>query len=179
MSASLAVELLAEYPALVVIVALVTRLALAWQTQLTYSEYRVIHRFKRGVFPIAERFAGNAMLWVSEKGGREDPEYLTTVDAHYREVLTDLQAAGGSLHLINSLKRRPEGNGDTLSIAHVVWTHDDEAQTEAYLFQNADNSTDVYAHVETSVGVPKEHLAGEQIDGDTRKVVGNAISTNA
>jgi len=174
MSASLAVELLAEYPALLAVVALVTRFALAWQTQLTYSEYRIIHRFKRGVFPIAERVAGNAILWVSEKGGREDAEYLTTVDAHYQEVLTDLQNAGGSLHLINSLKRRPEGNGDTLSIAHVVWTHPDGAQTEAYLFDNY-GSTDVYAHVEPSPETPLAHLTGEQLNGDTRGVVTEAL----
>jgi hypothetical protein len=174
MSASLAVELLAEYPALLAVVALVTRFALAWQTQLTYAEYRIIHRFKRGVFPIVDRVAGGAILWVSEKGDREDAEYITTVKAPYREVVNDLRKSGGSLHLLNSLKRRPEGNGDTLTIAHVVWTHDDGAQTEAYLFDNY-GSTDVYAHVEPSPQAPLEHLAGKQLNGDTRGVVAEAL----
>jgi hypothetical protein len=52
-----------------------------------------------------------------------------------------------------------------------VWHHVDGKQTEAYLFRNNDGSTDLYAHVETSVDDPLGHLTDEQLDGDTRGVL--------
>jgi len=175
MDPSLAVELLREYPQLVAVVAIVARVARAWQASLTWPEYVVVHRFKRGVFPVVDRVAGGAILWVSEKGGRDDAEFLTTIDAPYRDVVATLRAGGGSLHLLNSLKRRPDAHGDPLSIAHLVWTHDDGTQSEAYLFANADGSTDVYVHHEPSTDHPLRHLTGSQSNGDVRGVVAAAL----
>ena len=176
MDPSLAVELLREYPQLLALVAIVARVARAWQASLTWPEYRAIHRLKRGVFPVVDRVAGGAILWVSEKGGRDDPEYLTTIDAPYREVVATLRAGGGPLHLLNSLKRRPDTHGDPLTIAHVMWTHDDGTQTEAYLWRNADGSTDVAAHHEESTDNPLRHLTGSQSNGDVRGVVVDALA---
>lgn len=175
MDPSLAVELLREYPHLLIAVAFVARLARAWQSQLTWAEYRTLHRLKRGVFPLVDRVAGNAILWVSTKRGRDDPEYLTTIDAPYREVVAALRAGGGSLHLLNSLKRRPDEYGDPLTVAHVMWTHSDGTQTEAYLWSNADGSTDVAAHHEESTDHPLRHLTGGQSNGDVRGVVWDAL----
>lgn len=172
-----AVDLLTEYPALLAAVAVVARVARAWQTSLTWPEYRAIHRIKRGVFPLINRVAGDRLLWVSAKGGRDDAEYLTTIDAPYPEVVATLRAGGGGLHLLNSLKRRPEGHGDRYTIAHVMWAHpDDGAQTEAYLFTNSDGSTDVYAHVEPWTDSPLRHLTGSQSNGDVRGVVVDALA---
>lgn len=58
--------------------------------------------------------------------------------------------SGGSPHLLKSLKRRPGEHGDRLSGAHLIWAHDSGDQTEAYLFRNADGSTEIYAHFETN-----------------------------
>lgn len=179
MSASIAVELLREYPWLVILVGIATRLARAWQSQLTWPEYRAAHRLKRGVFPLLDRVAGNAILWVSDKGGRDDAEYEFTADGSVRDVVRDLRTAGASLHLISSLKRRPadfaadpDATGDPLSGAHFVWTiPGEDDQVEAYVFRNDDASVDVYAHTEASVDHPIAHLAGEQYDGDTYDVL--------
>jgi hypothetical protein len=168
---TIAVELLADHPELVALVAIAARLARAWQRGLSWPEYRVAHRLKRGVFPIVHRLAPGRILLVSEKGGRDDDEFLRTVDTPVREVVSQLRAAGGSPHLLNSLKRRPDTHGDPLSAAHVVWTHANGMQTECYLFTNADGSTDVYVHYETSVDDPLGHLTDPQRDGDVRAVV--------
>jgi len=172
MSTTVGVQLLQEYPELLVAVTVLVRAALAWQTQLTWHEYRTLHRLKRGVFPVVNRYAGTAILWVSNKGGRDDPEYIDTLDKPYREVVTDLRRGGGTLHLLNSLKRRPDTHGDSLSVAHLVWTHADGKQTECYLFRNSDGTTDLYCHVETSVSDPLGHLTDRQKDGDARNVLG-------
>ena len=178
MDPSLAVELLREYPLLLAAVALTARIARAWQTQLTWGEYRTFHRFKRGVFPIVDRVAGGAILWVSEKGGRDDPEFERTVRGTVREVVRDLQRAGASLHLLNSLKRRPEDfadgdtTGDPLTAAHAVWAVDETGdQVEGYLFENDDGTVDLYAHTETSIDDPLGHLTDPQTDGDAYDVL--------
>lgn len=179
MDASFAVELLREYPILLAAVALATRAARAYQTQLTWPEYVVAHRFKRGVLPVLDRLpvVGPAVLWISEKGGRDDAEYVTTIDASVREIVADLRRGGASLHLINSLKRRPGGHGDRLTAAHVVWTIEDE-QVEAYAFENTNGTVDLYAHTETSTDDPLGHLTDPQTDGDAHGVVAEALAAN-
>lgn len=180
---TIAVELLREYPHLLVAVAIVARVARAWQAQLTWTEYRMIHRFKRGVFPLAERIptidvpvlgriGPDSWLLVSQKGGRDDAEYETTVRGSVREVVASLQDAGASLHLLNSLKRRPDTHGDPLSAAHVVWTiRETGDQVEGYAFDNDDGTVDLYAHTESSTDDPLRHLTGEQTDGDDYDVL--------
>lgn len=183
MSATIAVDLLREYPWLVVLVGIVARLARAWQHQLSWPEYRAAHRFKRGLFPLADRVAGTAILWVSDKRGRDDAEYQFTADGSVRDVVRDLSAAGASLHLVNSLKRRPpdfstgDVTGDRYTAAHVVWTRDEAAeQVEVYVFRNHDGTVDVYCHGEPSIDNPLEHLTGKQTDGDSTGIVGEALS---
>lgn len=178
MSASIVVDLLRDSPELVIVVGFLARLARAWQHQLSWPEYRAAMRVKRGLFPLADRFVGDAILWVSDKGGRDDPEYQFTVDASVREVMGELRTAGASLHLLSSLKRRPadfaaeDVAGDRYSVAHAVWTLDDAGeQVEAYLFRNDDGTTDVCAHTEASVDRPIAHLTGTQHNGDKHDVL--------
>lgn len=171
---TVAVDLLQEYAWFVVLVAITARIARAWQAQLTYTEYRALHRLKRGVFPLVDKYAGDAILWVSEKGGRDDAEFITTAEGGLTSVVRRFQDAGASLHLLNSLKRRPETYGDPLSAAHVVWTVGEE-QVEGYLFRNDDGTIDVYAHTETSTDDPLGHLTDGQTDGDAHGVLVEAL----
>jgi len=168
-------DLLASNPELLALVAVVARAALAWQRGLSWSEYRTAHGIKRWVFPVLQRRVP-VLSWVNEKGGRDDAEFLGTHDADVRAVAGQLTSAGGHLHLVNSVKRRPATHGDPLSAAHVVFRHTDGTQTEAYLFANADGTTDVYAHFEPDPTRPLAHLGGDQqSDGDVRGVVTDAL----
>lgn len=167
------VDTLGESPALLAALAILMRIGLAYQRGLSWPEYRVAHRLKRAVFPFID-----AHLWggvVNPKGGRGDAEYLVTLNRSVPRVVRTLRQGGGSLHLLASVKRRPPGRGPRLSVAHLVWTHKDGQQTEAYLFRNHEGTVDVYAHYEASVAHPLEHLDGEQHDGDPRGVVRAAL----
>ena len=166
-----AADVLRDNPELIAILAVVMRLARAYQSELSWPEYRAAMRVKRALFPLLDLTPiGTAILLVSDKGGREDAEYVETVDASIREVVRDLRKAGASLHLLSSLKRRPGTHGDPLSVAHVVWTIDGE-QVECYLFRNDDGTVDVYCHTEASVDNPLAHLTGVQTDGDAHGVM--------
>jgi hypothetical protein len=161
-----------DNPELVVLLAATLRLARAYQTELSWSEFRMIHRLKRGLFPILNKTPlGNAILLVSEKRGREDAEYQATVSGGVRETAQALRKAGCSLHVLCSIKRRPDTRGDPLTDAHVVWTMDDGHQVECYLFDNDDATVDVYAHTETGVSDPLGHLTDKQTDGDAYDVL--------
>jgi hypothetical protein len=173
-------DALAEWPLLAAALAVVLRAALAYQRGLTWPEYRTCHALKRATFPALDRREPLGYAWfVTDKGGRDDAEYLTTRPGGVRATVDRLRAGGGSLHLINAVKRRPATNGDPYSAAHVVWTHADGTQTEAYLFRNDDGTTDVYAHHEEGVTDPDGHLTGPQTDGDPRGVVRGALNLGA
>lgn len=174
---SLFVDVVVSWPLLAALLATLLRAGLAWQAELSWPEYRLLHGAKRVTFPTLQRLPLGFDSFVNHKDGRDDAEFLTTRAASPKAVVGHLRSAGGSLHLINSVKRRPDGLGDPLSVAHVVWTHD-EAQTEAFLFHNADGTTDVYAHHETSVTDPDGHLTDPQHDGDPRGVVREALEAN-
>jgi hypothetical protein len=157
--------LLEQYPALLAALALVMRAVLAWQRSLTWYEYRTLHGLKRFVLP-------RLGTGINEKGGRDDAEFITTVDRSPRKTVGTLREAGAVLHLVCSLKRRPDG---ALTYAHLIFEHGDD-QTEAFLFANGDGTTDVYAHFEPGPETPLEHLGGdEQEDGDPRGVVRDAL----
>lgn len=167
-------ELLTEPYAIAAVTAAVVA-ALYWQRTLSWREYRTIHGLKRRVCPLLDGLPGLPSL-VNDKQYRAG-EYVAHSEWSVAEIFAKLVASGGSPHLINSLKRRelPYGRGQ-LTAAHVVWTHDDGTQTEAFLFQSADGGTDVYAHHEDSVTSPREHLDGsDQVDGDPRGVVHHAL----
>jgi len=160
------VTVLVDNPELVVVLAVVTRLIRAWQNQLTWREYRELHRLKRGVFPLVYRVTGGRLHLINDKNGRDDAEFVATADASVREIFRELSDSGASLHLLCSIKRRPDERGDPLTAAHMVWTRGD-TQVEAYLFDNADGTVDIYAHTEASTDNPLEHLTRRQKDGDT------------
>lgn len=168
------VDLLTEYPHVALALGLLLRAGLAWQSELSWYEYRTLHGLRRLVFPILDR-RFPVVSFVNPKNGRDDAEFLRTLDFAPRTVVKSLRRGGGSLHLLSSIKRRPSEHGDPLSRAHVVWTHDDGTQTEAFIFSNDDGSTDLYTHHETSVTDPAGHLSDAQTDGDPRGVVRAAI----
>ena len=158
------------YGALLVALAL----ALVAQRFLGWRRYAQLHALRRLVFPILHGWKG--LFLVSDKGYRSDAEYLGTYSGSVREAWNRLVDADHSPHLISSVKRRPLPSGGTqLSAAHTVWSHSDGSQTEAYLFVAPDGGTDVYAHHEPGVIDAKDHLSGEQADGDPRGVVREAF----
>jgi len=150
-------------------------LLLYYQRTLSWAEYRRLHALKVRVLPYVDNHTD--LFVISEKGGYNDAEYLHTVDAPVTTVFTQLRDGGGSPHLINSVKVRPhpDGRGPQYSAAHLVWTHDDGSQTEAYLFGFDTGVTDVYVHHEPGVANVDKHLSGKQVDGDPRGVVRDAL----
>jgi len=146
---------------------------LQYQRTLSWAEYRRIHALKVRLLPIIDKHTN--LFVISRKGTpEEDAEYLTTVSGSVGDVFKRLVKAGGSPHLINSVKVRPHGDGSQYSAAHVVWTHDSGDQTEAYLFRGEDGVA-VYSHFEPSVVNVDDHLEGQQEDGDPRGVVRVAL----
>lgn len=173
-------DVIATNPALLGVLLVVVVGVLAYQRTLSWPEYKSLHALKRGVLPIIDR--RTSWFVVSDKGYRDDDEYLGTLPAPVTNVARELSDAGGTFHLINSIKRRPlPDGGHAYSAAHLVWFHGGfgGSQTEAYLFSTGDGSTDVYAHHEPSVTDPDAHLSGAQTDGDPRDVVRSALPKNA
>jgi hypothetical protein len=171
-----AVEYLREYPELLVVLTLVIRAAIGYQRGLSWYEYRTWHGVRRALFPWLNRTLKIVRFVNHKPAGRESPEFIATVDMSVRETASVLREGGAMWHLISSIKRRPDGHGDTLTRAHVVWFHGDEHQTEAYLFRNADGTTDVYAHYEAGVVDPVGHLTEPQRQGDPKGVVRGALA---
>lgn len=172
------VVILQENPELLAVVTVAVQLIRTYQDRLSWSEYRTIHRAKRGLSPLVYLFTKGSLHLINDKGGRDDAEFVRTVDKPVRAVVQDLRAAGASLHLLNSIKRRPDERGDPLSAAHVIWTIDGE-QVECYAFQNSDGSTDLYAQTEASVDDPMAHLTERVRDGDKHGVLPEAYATGA
>jgi hypothetical protein len=147
---------------------------LQYQRTLSWREYRTLHGLKVMLAPIVDR--RTTLFVLSRKGYRDGPEFLATRDAPVAAVWRRLVAEGASPHLINSVKVRPTPDGTRqYSAGHVVWTHRNGTQTEVYLFENPDGTTDVYAHHETGVANPDGHLTDGQTDGDPRDVVRMAL----
>ena len=163
-----------DHPEAALLVGLLARIGLAWQSELSWYEYRTFHGLRRLLFPRLQTLLPFDRF-VSRKGGRNDAEYLTTHPADVRTTVSRLRRGGGTLHLISSVKRRPADHGDPLSRAHLRWAHPGGRQTEAFVFANDDGTTDVYAHAENSVTDPVAHLTRGQHDGDPRGVVRAAL----
>jgi hypothetical protein len=173
------VTILTENPELAAALVAVLRMGLAYQRSVTYTEFRTLHAGKRALFPTLQRVTPSGLSFVNRKGYRKnDDEYLQTADESVRAVAKRLRRAGGSYHLLSSIKRRKTLAGRQYSVAHLVWTHGDGKQTECYLFRSVeDGKTDVYAHSEASVTNPTDHLDGPQPDGDPRGVVRAGLSS--
>ena len=170
-----AVELFREYPLFLVALAALLRGAVAWQRGLSWYEYRTLHGVRRALFPWLDARLSIVRFVNHKPAGRESPEFITTVDAGVRETMDILTDGNGSVHLLSSIKRRPETHGDPLTRGHAVWMHDDGTQTEAFVFANTDGTTDVYAHHEPAVTDPEGHLSEPQTDGDPHGVVEAAL----
>jgi hypothetical protein len=169
-------ETILSDPRLVAGLTVALALGLVAQRFLGWRRYAALHRLRVVVFPLLDGRDG--LFLVSRKEYREnDAEYLGTVNASVREVFGTLTGEGdGSPHLLSSIKARPLPDGTTqYSAAHVVWTHTDGSQTEAYLFRAPEGGTDVYGHHEPSVMTPRKHLEGAQTDGDPRQVIGPVV----
>ena len=172
------IEPIFNNPELTAILAAVILFVLRYQRGVGWTEYRTIHSLKRGLLPLIDK---HTMIFaVSRKGGRDDGEYISTVDKPLRATFTALRKDGFSPHLINSIKQRPHPNydGPQYSAAHLVKTHSDGYQSEIYLFDMG-GQTDVYAHVERSVTDPQAHLNDtDQQDGDVRNVLPEWITAS-
>lgn len=166
-------ETIFENPALLAGLAAVVLAAVRYQRGLSWFEYRRIHGLKVLLFPILDRRTNVGVSLVNAKlRAEDDDEFLGVAGISPRQVAKLLVAAGGSYHLVNSIKSRPDDEGGSeYSVAHVVFFHDDGTQTEVYLFRS-DSGTDVYAHHETAVTDPDGHIMEtQQVDGDPRGVV--------
>jgi len=160
-----------EEPILLGVLTVLIMLALNYQRNLSWPEYKTIHSLKRGVLPLIDKYTG--VFVVSRKGGREDGEYVATVDKSLRATFKQLANDGFSPHVINSIKQRPHPDDGQAqySGAHLIKIHSDGTQTEIYLF-NMGGKCDLYAHNETAVTDPKGHLVDtNQKDGDTKDVL--------
>ena len=168
--------LLSENPELVAVLAVVLRLARAYQSELSWPEYRAIHRFKRGVFPLVHLVTKGKLHLINDKGGRDDAEFVATVDTGPRETAKTMRQKGASLHLLCSIKRRPDTNGDPLTAAHCIWTMADGNQVESFIFRNEDGTCDIYAHTEASTDAPLKHVTVAQEDGDSYGVLPEQVT---
>jgi hypothetical protein len=161
-------ETIAQNPELAALAALILRAILAWQRGLSWPEYRALHGVKRVLFPVLNRFSP---VFVFRKGGHNHPEFLGHSEAPPREVVQELRSAGFGLHLLASLKVRPERQA---TYAQLVMTHDDGTQTEVYAFRGS-GGTAVYAHHERSAGSIRHLTDTDQVNGDPRGVVPEGI----
>lgn len=167
--------MLPEAPYALAIVFVAVAVLLAVQRTLSWREYQIAHRVKTLVCPALQPRVN--VLLVSGKEYR-GAEYLTTIDDSLKGVYGALVRAGGSPHLVCSIKERPlPDGGRQYSAAHVLWLHSDGSQTEAFLFHAPDGGVDVYAHTEPSVLEMEAHLDGrKQVDGDPRGVVWDVLA---
>jgi hypothetical protein len=161
-------------PRLAAVLVLAIAAVLWYQRGLSWAEYRRLHALKVRFIPLLDRF--NVFV-ISHKGYRDDAEYLQTVDGTVRDVWQTLVDAGADPHLVNSIKKRPLPDGGfQYSAAHVVWNYPETGeQLEAYIFDNGDGTSDVYAHAETWTLDPDGHFEDPQTDGDPRGVVRAAL----
>lgn len=175
-------DLVLSNPWLLAVLTVAVLAVVAYQRTLTYREYRTAHVVKSLVFRVLDPLAtrrGRPLL--AHVDGATHPEFLRTYPATPRETFRRLRAGGFDPHLVATTKVRSLGNGQReVSHSQLVYYHDDGTQTEAYLFPAGHgNTTDVYAHHETSVTDPAGHLTDKQTDGDARNVVTETLAKQA
>jgi len=166
-------------PAVWAVIGIVVAALVSYQRSLGWREYQVIHEAKRLTLPLVD--AHTSLFVVSDKGGRDDAEYVATVTMPVRATFKQLRRDGFSPHVVNSIKRRPVPGVVGLSEysdAHLVMIHADGTQTEVYLFAAGRDTTDVYAHHETAVTEGADHLTDtRQVDGDPTGVLPSWVHT--
>lgn len=175
-------QILAD-PVLVSFIAVVVIALVYYQRTLSWPEYSTLRDI---ITILAPRLNKQPIRTLSRKGLRDDPEYIATINQPVKTVWKALVEAGGSPHLIASVKFRVTREGERqYSRAHVVWKHADTdadshaEQSEAYLFDNGDGSCDIYAHAEGWVTNPEDHLTDGQQDGDPKGVVRDALADSS
>jgi len=157
-------------PIVIASIGLGIALVLHYQRGLTFREYATLQRFKPRVFAmldVLKPFGYDRFIHEKQMPNAEE-EFLKTTDLSPRELWTRLRTAGGSPHLLSSTKRRPDGS---LSKWHYVWTHEDETQTEVYIYPCGD----VHIHHETSVTDIDGHLSDGITAGDPRGVLDGVV----
>lgn len=162
-------------PVLSAILLITVYAILSWQRNLTYTEYMTRHGIKRMLFPKLDswfRKAGRPL--IREKGPcNSSDEFVTCVQMPLRAFFIKLVRYGFSPHLLATLKvERPWRSPAAMQL---IYNHDHETQTEVYVFQDADDKLAVYAHVESSPKDPEGHIEDEQIAGDAKGVVREAL----
>lgn len=143
-----------------------------YQRRLTWGKYRRLHSLKVRLAPFLDAY------WPATKevGYRnESPEYVTHLDETPREVFESLVKAGGSPHLINSVKYRTHRGGRDPMVFSVVFNVGSQEQTECYAFEGPRGGTDIYSHVETSILDVSGHLEDGGVPGDPRYIVRDAL----
>ena len=153
----------AQDPAVLGVVAAVIIILAHLQRGLSWREYQTIHTGRLLLFPILQRRL-SWKLFESRKHGRDDDEYVTTVDLSPRAAFKQLVNAGASPHLLSSVKYRENDAGREYAVAHVIFGATG-TQTEVWLFEG-DDGTDVYAHKETHVTDPEGHVNDPYEPGD-------------
>ena len=96
------IDALPPYGYAALLVAIVA--AVAYQRTLGWRTYSKLHRLKVRYLPLIDRLTP-AFVVSSKRAPGEDAEYLTTVTQPVQATFEQLTAAGGSPHLINSVKR--------------------------------------------------------------------------
>lgn len=139
-----------------------------YTSALSYPEFVALTRVKHYVSLIIAPIASKRGLEIVATKPYRGKEFVTTVDATPREVSQKLEAYGFDKHLIAGSKRRQTKDGKQWAHTQWAYQHKDTQQTEVFIFPNGDNTTDIYAHVETSVYDPEGHLEDYQELGDTR-----------
>lgn len=145
--------------------------------QMPYREFIFIHRVKCYLFSALDKFARSRKLVIiyEVEVGKDSEQYIETVDASPREVASKIRQNGFSAHIISSIKYRILSGFMQFSHSHWSYQHGDGRQTEIWFFENADGTTDVYGHVETSIYTPVKHLLQtETVFGDARNAFRNA-----
>ncbi len=153
---------------LLVIIGILVGTVMKYQKGLTRTQYRYLHVLKSTLalaFDGPARRRGRPLVRYKKAVG--DPEYVETVPRP-PEVVYDKLDRTFSGHLPATTKVRIESDGRIrTSYAQMVYVHADKLyQTEVYFFDNHDDTTDVYAHVEPIASDVREHFEGEQAQGD-------------
>lgn len=143
-----------------------------YQRRLTWRKYQRLHCLKVRFAPVLD----GLLPATKEVGYRGDsPEYVTHLDETPREVFESLVLAGGSPHLINSVKYRVHrGNREYMAFS-VVFNVGKQEQTECYGYRGPRGGTDVYSHLETTILDVSGHLEDGGVPGDPRFIVRDAL----
>lgn len=173
---ALNLETLLSNPLFLFVLAVAILLTYQYVRQMPYSEFVLLTQLKHRVFLLLDPFARKRGLrLVTNKGYREDDEFLTTIDFTPRVLAKRFKEEGIDQHIISGSKRRETPEGRQWSHSHYTYQHADGMQTEIWLYTNPDGSTDIYSHYEESVFDPDGHLETPYTPGDPKGVLDDIL----